>query len=447
MAVRPFAGRLLSDADDVEGGGADGLAVVISHALWQRRFRSAPDTIGRNIEVNHVPFTIVGIAPADFFGPNVGRSFDVVVPLATADAVLAQGMPIPGDEVIARLQPGQTLAAANAALQTLFAASGDSAGGFAAQVSALPAATGQSPVRAEYRRPLVVLIALGALVLLIACANVANLMLAWATVRRHGLSVRLALGASRWRLVRQCVVESVLLAAVSAICGAVIAFWSTRLLLRELATQDALTAGEIGYGSARLVLDVSLDWRVLAFTAGVAVSTALLFGIAPALRSFRVAPAEALKDTNALGTRSGAAPSSRFGAVRVGAAGGILIAQVALSLMLTVSAGLLVRSFTLLSNVDLGLDASRAMIVNLRRNGAAAGRYPSLPSKFSRAYARCLASRPLPCRSAARRSAPARTKCSPSRTPIRPRIRTARRTSCRRSGSPRSECERRPDDC
>ena len=159
-------------------------------------------------------------------------------------------------------------------------------------------------------------------------------------------------------------------------CGVVIAFWATRLLLRELATQDALTAGEIGYGSARLVLDVSLDWRVLVFTTGVAIFTALLFGIAPALRSLRAAPVDALKDTNALGTRSGAAPSSRFGAVRVGAAGGILITQVALSLMLTVSAGLFVRSFTLLSNVDLGLDASRAMIVNLRRNGDRRGEAP-----------------------------------------------------------------------
>jgi putative ABC transport system permease protein len=376
MGVAPLAGRLLTDADDVAGGGADGLVAVISHSLWQRQFRNAPDAIGGTIEVNHVPLTVVGVAPPDFFGPNVGRSFDVVVPLSAADALLGDQLVRPGDEVIARLNDGQTLAVANAALQAWLSNLDDGrAARFASAVRAVPAATGQSPVRAEYRRPLVMLMALGMLVLLIACANVANLMLAWATARRHERSLRLALGASAWRLVRQCSVESILLAVISAACGLAIAFWATRLLLRELATRDALTAGEIGYGSARLVLDTAVDWRVAAFTTALAMLTALLFGVAPALRSVRAAPADALKESNALVAQAGAA-AARFGAVRVGAGGWILVAQVALSLTLVVSAGLFVRSFTLLSNVDLGLDASRAVLVNIRVAGAGEGEAP-----------------------------------------------------------------------
>ena len=373
MGVAPLAGRLLAEDDDVAGGGADGLVAVISHSLWQRQFGSAPDAIGRSLDVNHVPLTIVGVAPPDFFGPNVGRSFDVVAPLAAAEALLAEELVQPGDEVVARLHEGQSLAAANAALQAWLSNVDDGrAARFASAVRAVPASTGQSPLRAEYRRPLLMLMALGMLVLLIACANVANLMLAWATVRRHERSLRLALGASSWRLVRQCSVESVLLAGISAASGLAVAFWATRLLLRELATRDALTAGEIGYGSARLVLHTTVDWRVAAFTAGLAMLTALLFGVAPALRSLRAAPADALKESNALVAQAGAA-ASRFGALRVGAGGWILVAQVALSLVLVVSAGLFVRSFALLSNVDLGLDASRAVIVSIRVAGAAEG--------------------------------------------------------------------------
>jgi len=368
MRVVPSAGRLLSEADDVAGGGADGPVAVISHSLWRRRFASAPDAIGRAIDVNHVPFTIVGVVPPDFFGPNVGRSFDVAVPLSVAGLLVGERGAQPGGEVIARLHPGQTIASANAALQTwLTNQVGADGAGFASTVRAVAAATGQSPVRAEYGQPLAMLLALGLLVLLIACANVANLMLAWATVRRHERSVRLALGASSWRLVRQCSVESLLLAAVSAMCGIAVALLATRLLVRALAARDALTAGETGYGSARLVLDAALDWRVAAFTVGIAMLTALLFGIAPALRSLRAAPVDALKESNALVAQG--ARSWRFGTVRVGASGGILVAQVALSLTLVVSAGLFVRSFSLLSNVDIGVDAANAVLVNVRRAG------------------------------------------------------------------------------
>ncbi|HUQ53808.1 MAG TPA: ADOP family duplicated permease [Gammaproteobacteria bacterium] len=370
MGVAPFAGRLLSEADDIAGGGADGPVAVISHSLWQRRFASAPDALGRSIDVNHTPFTIVGVAPPDFFGPNVGRSFDVALPLSAAGLLIGDGGAQPGDDVIARLRTGQTLAAANAALQTWLTnqVPADRAG-FVSQVRAVPAATGLSPVRDEYRQPLAMVLALGALVLLVAAANVANLMLAWATVRRHELSVRRALGASSWRLVRQCSVESFLLAAVSAMAGVLVAVVAARLLVRGLAARDALTTGDIAFGSARLVLDAGLDWRVWAFTTGLAVLTALLFGIAPALRSLAAAPVDALKESTALTAQGGR--SWRFGAVRLGVSGasGILVAQVALSLMLVVSAGLFVRSFSLLSNVDIGIDAARVLLVNIRRAG------------------------------------------------------------------------------
>ena len=367
MGVVPSAGRLLSEADDSSGGGADGPVVVISHSLWQRRFAGAPDAIGRQIDVNHAPFTIVGVAPADFFGPNVGRSFDVAVPLSAASLLVGPGGVQPGDHVIARLNDGQTVDAANAALQTWLTRLDADRARFASQVRAVPAATGQSPVREDYRRPLAMVLALGMLVLLIAAANVANLMLAWATARRHERSVRRALGASAWRLVRQCSVESVLLAAASAAVGLLVAFWATRVLVRELAARDALTFGDAAFGSARLVLDAGLDWRVAAFTTGIALLTALLFGVAPALRSLRAAPVDALKESHALVAEGGR--SWRFGALRLGASGGILVAQVALSLTLVVSAGLFVRSFSLLSSVDIGIDASRVVLVNVRRAG------------------------------------------------------------------------------
>jgi predicted permease len=183
-----------------------------------------------------------------------------------------------------------------------------------------------------------------ALVLVIACANIANLLLARATARRHELSVRMALGAPKWRLARQLLVESLVLSVGGALLGLLFATWGSRLLVAQLSTQVS-----------RVVLDLSLDWRVLAFTAAVTTVTALLFGTAPAFRAAAVAPIDALKE-------HGRTPS---GDSRLSVSSGLVVAQVALSLVLIVGAGLFVRTFSRLATLRLGFDRERILVVNV----------------------------------------------------------------------------------
>ena len=184
----------------------------------------------------------------------------------------------------------------------------------------MPAATGDSTLRERYQRPLITIMAVVALVLVIACANIANLLLARATARRHELSLRVALGASRWRLVRQLFAESVVLTGTGAACGVLLASWGSRFLVGQISTE-----------ARPVFLDVSMDRHVLLFTIGVTMATALLFGVAPALQASGVAPMEAMKD-------QGARYSPRTGC-RGGAADSLIVAQVALTLVLVVGRG------------------------------------------------------------------------------------------------------------
>ena len=361
LGVSAVLGRTFTPADDVLGGGTDGPVAVISYSLWQRRFGGSGNIIGTRLLVERVPFTVIGVTPRAFFGAEVGRAFDVALPLNAermirgADSRIGPESGYFGLTVVLRLKAGQTIDAATAILR-----------GVQPQIRAavmpptLPpliqkefltrpftvvqAASGTSRLRARFERPLVAILVVVALVLLIACANIANLQLARAAARRHELSIRVALGAPRWRLMRRWLVESLLLSTIGSLLGLLFAAWGSRALVAQLSSS-----------SDRVYLDLSLDWRVLAFTVSIAIGTAVLFGTLPALRAARVAPVDALKEQG----RGLSADT------RVNLSSGLVVVQVALSLVIVVAAGLFVRSFKNLITLPLGFDTDRVLLVNV----------------------------------------------------------------------------------
>ncbi len=360
LRVQPALGRLFSVTDDVRGGGRDGPVAVISHAFWLSRFGGRPDVLGKTLTLDRVNYTIVGVTPRSFFGHEVGRTVDVFVPLGTEPLVR-------GDEsaldqrsywwmnIMARLKPGQSVEQATTALRTVqprireatlpaHYRPQNAAQYLADPLSFVPANSGVSGLRSRYQKPLLALTAVVAFTLLIACGNIANLMLARTTARRHEFAVRTALGASRWRVARQLLGENVLLSAVGASLGVLFAVWGSQLIVAQ-----------IGSATNRVFLDVGVDWRMLGFTSAVAITTTLLFGMAPTMLASRVAPMEAMKEQGR-GNSSGR---------RLGVAGSLVLVQVALSLLLLVGAGLFVRTFVSLAQVELGFVPERAMVVTL----------------------------------------------------------------------------------
>jgi putative ABC transport system permease protein len=385
LGVTPVIGRPLTPQDDVRGaGGPDGPAVVISYRAWQQRYGGAPDVLGRTMTIERVPFTIVGVAPAGFNGPEVGRTFDIVVPIGAEPLIRGRDSSLDRRSnwwltILARLKRGQTLDQAatawNGVKPQMREATlpqdwqpRDLEGYLREPLSLRAAATGTSSLRSRYTEPLQALMVVVALVLLIACANVANLLLARATARRRELSIRLALGASRARLVLQLLTESLLLAASGALAGLFFAQWGSQFLVRQLSTP-----------TTNVVLDLSLDGRVLGFTIGVAVLTALIFGTAPALRSTRVEPQEALKaeGRSVLGDRGATLTQS------------LVVAQVALSLILVVAAGLFIRTFGTLVTKDAGFDRRPVLIavVNAARSRVEPADRPAFYERLRRQIA------------------------------------------------------------
>jgi predicted permease len=358
LGVAPIRGRALTAADDRPGGAS--AVAVISHRFWQQRFGGAGDVVGRRLTLNHVPFTIIGVAPAGFFGPEVGRTDDVMIPVAAkalidgSDDALRSGW-YWWLEIMARRKPGQTVEELNAAIAGLMPQLRDEARPtdgppaalaeyMSAPLTVTPAAGGHSELRADFQAPLLAVLAVVGIVLLIACANIANLLLARAVSRHHELSVRLVLGASRWRLARLLLAESLVLAAAGAALGVAFAWWSGTLLVGQLDTWRSAVS-----------LDLHLDWRVLGFTAALTALTAVVAGVAPALGLRRVAPNDALKD----GGRT-LAGDRRF-TIR----GALIVAQIALSLALVVAAGLFLRTFRSLSAMPLGFTPEPLVVADL----------------------------------------------------------------------------------
>jgi predicted permease len=360
LGVAPLIGVTFQDGDDARGVGPDGAVAVISHRFWQRHFNRARDVVGRAVTLDGIPFTIIGVTPAWFFGPEVGHAFDIAVPLAAGPLVRGAEMQFdshsaPSLTVIARLKPGETRQRAINALRSVQrpvweatlsrGARPEYRQQYLAQTFDLvPAATGESNARRAYGRPLITLMVVVALVLVLACGNVANLMLARGAVRRGELSLHLALGASRLRVVHQLVAESLLLATVGTAAGWVLASWSSRLLLGQLTTSTNVVS-----------LDLSIDGRVLLFTAFAAAATVLFFGVMPAVKVSDVAPVDALRQHGCM-TNDG-------GGMRI--ARSVVVAQVALSLVLVTLAGLFVQTFASLVARPLGFDRDRVLLATV----------------------------------------------------------------------------------
>jgi putative ABC transport system permease protein len=371
LGVPALIGRTFTARDDVRGGGPDGPVAVISHGMWQRRFGGDANVIGTPLVIEHTPFTIIGVTPPEFFGAEVGRSFEVAVPINAHRVIRGKDSGIDRGMVwlwiMVRLRPGQSAEAATSLLRSVEAPIRKATNllpealpprnqlGF--PFTLVPTSLGVSRLRQRYEQPLLVTLGIVGLVLLIACGNIANLLLARTTARRHELSLRLALGATRWRLVRLLLVEALLLAGIGALAGLVFARWASPLLVAQLSTSVT-----------RVMLDLSLDWRVLAFTIAVTGATAVLFGTAPAFRATRVAPIDALKEQ-----------SRAPGDARTRLSGGLVVAQVASSMVLIVAAGLLVGTFERLATLPLGFDSERVLTVRvdtMRASVDPSGRIP-----------------------------------------------------------------------
>jgi len=359
LRVPPVQGRVLNTADDQRG--CPSPAAVISHAFWQREYGGAASAVGSRLLLDGHPFEIVGVTGPSFFGVEVGRRFDVAVPLC-AEPILrgADNRYEKPDHwwlaAIGRLKPGWTIDKASAQLASISPGllqetvsprynAEDAKNYLAVVLRAFPASTGVSNLRRTYESPLTLLLAITGLVLLVACANLANLMLSRATAREREIAVRLAIGASRARLVRQLMAESLLLAAMGAILGVAIAHALSRALVSFLRV-----------GSNRVFLELKPDGRVLAFTALIAVVTCLLFGLAPALRAARAAPGTVMKAAG----RGLTDNRSRLGFRRT-----LVVAQVALSLVLVVGALLFVRTLRNLNTLDAGFGQDGILVTQL----------------------------------------------------------------------------------
>jgi predicted permease len=359
LGIVPAVGRLIADSDNVAGASQ---VAVLSYNYWRNRFDGDPAAIGNTVRINSVPFTIAGVAAPEFFGVTPGSAPVVYIPI-TSRPSLARNYGSEHDtmfidsrsywvDMMGRLRPGVTLARAQVELAARFHQLALASATNDKERTDLPAlwleegGSGVDSLRRQYSKPLFILMTMVAFILAIACANIANLLLARATMRRREIAVRLSLGASRLRVLRQLLTESVMLALPGGILGLGVAAAGIRFLIWLLAG-----------GREDFNLRAELDWRVLAFTIAIAFATGILFGLAPALAATRVDITPALKETRA------SAPS-RHGH-RIGLSQFLVVAQIALSLLLVLGAALFVRTLANLHSVEIGFNQENLLTFSL----------------------------------------------------------------------------------
>jgi predicted permease len=353
LGVQAQLGRTLNEGDDNSEGGHP--VAVVSQAFWKRSLAQDPNVLDHKIKLGTTVFNIVGVAPDEFFGTKVGESPDMWVPMSMTKSVppgwdaytnnFTQSL-----NIIGRLKPGVSLAQATSNVNLLLQ---QITRGFSdadlsqknldklnkTHIVLTPIANGLSSIRREFSEPLQILMAIVGLILLIACANIANLLLARSTARARELAVRQALGARRSRLIRQLLTESLILAFAGGLLGIGFATFAKRLLLRM-----------VSGGLETLPLDIGLNLRLLGFTFALTVGTAILFGTIPAFRATRLHLTDSLKDGRGPG-----------GSAKNPLAKALVISQVALSLVLMVGAGLFLRSLVNLNKIDPGFNRENVL--------------------------------------------------------------------------------------
>jgi len=359
LGVEPTLGRLLGPEDDQPGCAAS--AANISYSFWQRNFAGDPSVVGKRLTLDGNSFEVLGVTPPGFNGISVGDTFDVAVPICVEPILSPRNNRLTLRHAwwlasIGRLKPGWTIARANAQmnavtpaiLQETIPPVYDAAGVkkyLEYKLGAFSAGRGFSELRDDSETSLWLLLGISGLVLLIACANLANLMLARASARERQITIRRALGASRWRMIRELLSESFLLATAGTICGLFLAFAISRMLVAFIRAQQN-----------QIFLDLGMDWRVLAFTTGLAFLTTVSFGLAPAVRATRAEPATLLQS----GSRGSAGGRERFSLRRI-----LVVSQVALSVVLLMGALLFVRSLRNLTTLNIGFQQTGMLVTSV----------------------------------------------------------------------------------
>jgi putative ABC transport system permease protein len=359
LGVQPILGRLLGPEDDQPGCSMSG--ANISYAFWQRNFAGDPMVVGKRITLDGNSFQVIGVTSPGFNGISIGDTYDVAVPICVEPILHPRNNRLTLRHAwwlatIGRLKPGWTIARANtqmlavtpAILQETIPPVYDAEGTkkyLEYKLGAFSASTGFSELRRDSETSLWLLLGISGLVLLIACANLANLMLARTGARERQITIRRALGATRWRMVRELLSESLLLAAAGSICGLFLAFAISRMLVAFITTQQN-----------QVFLDLGMDWRVLAFTTALAVLTTVSFGLAPALRATRAEPATLLQS----GSRGTTGGRERFSLRRI-----LIVSQVGLSVVLLMGALLFVRSLRNLNTLNVGFQQTGILVTSV----------------------------------------------------------------------------------